>query len=495
MPVGHVASLEPDACLRFAEDWASQVTSRYGPPMLPRAGALHTGAQQGAQPSRPPREHGRKGQGDGVLRGLLPRVLRPNRLRDDAAPAPEPASAPAPWVRRTIAGPADAVLASMVTAVMGLGVVMVYSASAIEATGRNNPDPTFFLRRQAGFALFSLFMMWLVSRIDFQWVRRSATILLLAAAGLMAATVVGLGHRAGNAYRWIRVGSLQIQPAEFAKVAIVFWLAYALAKKREKMTTFFVGILPHVLVVGVFVGLCLLQPDFGSSAVISIIAVVLLFIAGARLRHLLVLGALGGVAGYWLAQSRQYRLHRLLAWADMEANRNGIAYQPYQSVLSFGSGGASGQGLGKGLQVLYLPEAHTDFISAILGEELGFVGVLGLCAAYAIIVARGVRIALRARDDFASFSAFGISILFGFQVVTNLGVAMALLPTKGLTLPFMSYGGSSLLVNALAVGVLLSISRTWREVPKAESLRGREPLALAPSAATTIALSNDGGKW
>ncbi len=175
----------------------------------------------------------------------------------------------------------------------------------------------------------------------------------------------------------------------------------------------------------------------------------------------------------------------------MEANRNDLAYQPFQSVMSFGSGGAHGLGIGRGLQVLYLPEAHTDFISAIIGEEFGFIGILALCAVYLVIVARGVKIAWNAPDDYGSFLAFGIATLFGVQALTNLCVAMAILPTKGLTLPFLSYGGSSLVVNAAAVGILLNISRPRlpRELP------GKNKQTKLPSASAVVATSAEEGAW
>jgi cell division protein FtsW len=160
-----------------------------------------------------------------------------------------------------------------------------------------------------------------------------------------------------------------------------------------------------------------------------------------------------------LIMSKAYRMARLLAFLDMDNHRQDVAYQPFQSVMSFGSGGLTGLGLGQGLQVLYLPEAHTDFVAAIVGEELGFVGVLGLVAAYLVLVSRGIRAALRAEDDYGGYIAFGVAVMFGIQVLVNLAVAMAILPTKGLTLPFLSYGGSSLLVNAAAAGLVLSVSR------------------------------------
>jgi cell division protein FtsW len=168
---------------------------------------------------------------------------------------------------------------------------------------------------------------------------------------------------------------------------------------------------------------------------------------------------LGAGAGAALIRFREYRYERYLAWLHMDQHRQDLAYQPFQSVMSFGSGGPWGLGLGRGLQTLYLPEAHTDFVAAIVGEELGFLGVAALCGVYLLLVARGVRAALRAPDDFGAFLAFGLSTMFGVQALVNLAVALAILPTKGLTLPFVSFGGSSLIVNAVAAGILLHLSR------------------------------------
>ena len=177
----------------------------------------------------------------------------------------------------------------------------------------------------------------------------------------------------------------------------------------------------------------------------------------------------------------------------MEAHRDGLAYQPFQSVMSFGSGGTWGQGLGRGLQVLYLPEAHTDFVSAIIGEERGFLGIACLAAAYLVVVARGVMVALNAADDYGSFLAFWISTLFGVQALTNLAVSMAILPTKGLTLPFISYGGSSLLVNAMAIGVLLGISRPRRRIaPPPEKQKAPPGPAQPLPSASAVVLTNAG---
>lgn len=369
----------------------------------------------------------------------------------------------APRVRRFFApavshGAVDPVLAAVVIALIGFGVVMVYSASAVEATIQLK-DPQFYLKRQGAYAIVSLLGMWMVSRFDYRRLRRLTYPILLVVTVLLLACVLGFGHAGGGAKRWLALGPVHVQPAEMAKLGLVLWLSYSLSKKADKIRTFLIGFVPHLLMAGFLMFLCLKQPDFGSAVVLLFLTFTMLFVAGAKLGYLLggsILGALGGMG---LILSRSYRMARYLAWLDMDKHRQDVAYQPFQSVMSFGSGGAVGLGLGRGLQVLYLPEAHTDFIAAIVGEELGFLGVLGLCSLYLVIVSRGVRVALRAHDDYGSYIAFGISTMFGVQALVNLAVAMAILPTKGLTLPFVSYGGSSLLVNAAAAGILLNISR------------------------------------
>jgi cell division protein FtsW len=396
----------------------------------------------------------------------------------------------AAFLRSSPAGPVDSVLAAVVIALIGFGVVMVYSASAIEATVRYH-DAQFFLKRQATYALASIVTMWIVSRLDYRKLKPFTYPILLAVTAMLVLVVVGFGHRAGNAYRWFALGPIHVQPAEVAKLGIVIWLAYSLSKKAEKIKSFSVGFVPHLLVVGVFAVLCLKQPDFGSAVVLLFLTFTLLFVAGARVPYIGAFAMLMAMGAVVLVRFSDYRFKRYLAWMDMENNRNDLAYQPFQSVMSFGSGGISGLGLGRGYQVLYLPEAHTDFISAIIGEELGFIGVLIVCAAYLLIVSRGVKIALEAADDYASFLAFGIATMFGVQALTNLAVAMAILPTKGLTLPFLSFGGSSLLVNAAAAGILLSISRPRRSHDaRVTSPRGDGP---ATSASALIAAGADGG--
>jgi cell division protein FtsW len=356
-------------------------------------------------------------------------------------------------------GSVDVVLAAAAIALLGFGVVMVYTASVVEATTTFR-DPQYFLMRQAIYACAGLCLMFVASRIDYHRLRPLTYPILAVVTFLMILSVTGFGHTGGGAARWLALGPIHVQPSEAAKLALILWLAYSLEKKRERMKSFSIGMLPHFLMAGFLMVLCLKQPDFGGAVVLLFLTFALLFVAGARLGYLLGAGMLGAMFAVWAVRFTNYRWERMLAWFNMSEHRQDLAYQPFQSVMSFGSGSVFGLGLGKGLQVLYLPEAHTDFISAIIGEELGFAGILLLCGIYLLIVARGVRTALAAEDEYGSYIAFGISVLFGAQALVNLSVAMAMLPTKGLTLPFVSYGGSSLLVSSTAMGVLLAVSRS-----------------------------------
>ena len=358
-----------------------------------------------------------------------------------------------------VIGPADAVLYGTIIALIAFGVVMVYSASAVFAAQRYD-NGYFFLIRQGIFALVALPLIVAIARIDYHRYRPFTYPLLVGVVGLMAFVALGFGHSAGGAARWIAIGPIHVQPAEVAKVSIIFYLAYSLSKKREKIKTFSVGFLPHVLVAGFVMVLCLKQPDFGSAVMIGLLTFVLLFTAGAKLGYILGAGLLTAPIVYALIASSPYRVRRFEAFLDPFGTRQGAGYQVAESLLSYGSGGFWGVGIGDSLQKLfYLPEAHTDFISAIVAEELGFVGLVLLIGAFALVFVRGVRVAFGAADEYGTYLAMGITMFLGMQAFTNLAVAMGMLPTKGLVLPFISYGGSSLLVNSAAVGVLLNISR------------------------------------
>jgi cell division protein FtsW len=392
------------------------------------------------------------------------------------------------WLRGpespTPSGPVDVVMAAVAIALLGFGIVMVYSASTVEATVSKATlyDTEYFLKRQAVYGLFALLLMGGLACFDYHRFKRLTYPILAVVTAMLLMCVLGLGHRGGGATRWLQLGPVNIQPSEAAKLGLILWLAYSLAKKREKVKSFSVGMLPHLIMAGGLMLLCLRQPDFGGAVVLLFLTFTLLFVAGARLGYLLGVAIVGVLAAIWLVSSSAYRSDRIVAFLSMNEHRHDLAYQPYQSVMSFGSGGWFGLGLGNGLQTLYLPEAHNDFISAIIGEELGFIGILVLIGAYLTIVVLGVRAALAAADDYGAYIAFGISSLFGIQALINLSVAMSMLPTKGLTLPFISYGGSSLLVNASAMGILLNVSRrrepTFGTAQRAQAGKASEVSAL-----------------
>ncbi|APS00855.1 cell division protein FtsW [Pajaroellobacter abortibovis] len=353
----------------------------------------------------------------------------------------------------------DAALAAALIALIGCGIVITYSASVVEATVRFH-DPQYFLKRHVIYALVGIALIFGVSRFDYHWLYKWTYPMLVGDVGLLILCIIGFGRTAGRgSARWLNVGPIHIQPTEISKLVLVLWLAYSLAKKAERVRSFSIGFLPHLIVAGFLIALCMKQPDFGSSVVLLLLTFTLLFVAGAKVGYLLGASLLGACLGVLAIRLKDYRYERYLAWINMLEHKRDLAYQPFQSVMSFGSGGFWGLGLGRGFQTLYLPEAHTDFVAAILGEELGFLGILILCMTYTLVVVRGVRIALLAPDDYGSYLAFGIATMFGVQALVNLAVALALLPTKGLALPFISFGGSSLLVNSSGAGILLNISR------------------------------------
>ncbi len=370
--------------------------------------------------------------------------------RGSEAPRPAPASAPL--------GAVDPVLVGLVMALMAFGVVMVFSASAVFAS-QTYHDGHRFLLRQAMFAVVGVVTMIAVSRVDYHKLRPLTYPAVAATVALFIATMA-VGRTAGGATRWIRIGPVDIQAAEVAKLTIVLFLAYSLSKKADQMRTFKIGVLPHLIVMSLFALFCILQPDLGSAVMIGLVTFFMLFLAGARLGPILgtILG-LALAAGLAIALS-PWRRARIEAFLDPFAHREGSGYQIVESMLAFGSGGLSGVGIGDSLQKLFfLPEAHTDFISAIIGEELGFVGITVVIGVFAIVIVRGLRAAWSAPDEYGTYLAAGATLLLGLSAYTNLAVAMGLLPTKGLVLPFLSYGGSALVVDAAAIGVVLNVSR------------------------------------
>lgn len=344
-------------------------------------------------------------------------------------------------------------------ALAGIGMVMVYSASAVLAGDRYG-DSYYFLKRELVFMTVGFCVLATMLQFSYgHWRRLVYPLLGLAVVLIGLAYVPGLRSVASGAARWVKFGPIRFQPSELAKLAMVIFLAYSLEKKAGRMKSFAVGLLPHVAIGGACIVLVLGQRDFGSAFILGMILMTMLFISGARMTYLVSMGIAALPILYVAVASVDYRRRRILAFLNPWSDRYGSGFQIIQSLISFQEGGLFGRGLGEGHQKLfYLPEAHTDFIASVLGEELGLLGLVLLMALYAILCVRGFMTAWRAPDLFGRHLAFGITLLIGWQALGNFCVVMGLLPTKGMVLPFVSYGGSSLLVSMWAVGILLNVS-------------------------------------
>jgi cell division protein FtsW len=349
----------------------------------------------------------------------------------------------------------------IITIVLALvGLVMVFSASAVVAGNRFH-DPGYFLKRQLAWLAFGFLLLHLASHVDYVWWKRlSIPLLGLTVVLLVMVLIPSLGVSAKGARRWLRLGPISVQPAEIAKLVAVMYLAAYLAKKEDRLTGFLSGLAPALLVIGVLGGLVLLEPDLGTVVVMGLVAIGLLFLGGARLSHLLSLGLCAVPAVLVLVLSSSYRRQRLMTFLAPWKDASDAGFQITQSFLAFGSGGLFGVGLGEGKQKLFfLPEAHTDFVLALVGEELGLVGTGVIILLFALFAIRGFQVAARARMSFGRYLGMGITLLIGVQALINACVVTGLVPTKGLTLPFVSYGGSSLVTCMFGVGILLNISR------------------------------------
>ena len=341
-----------------------------------------------------------------------------------------------------------------------IGLIMVFSASGPMAETRYG-DSMFFLKRQAVWITLGLLVLHWVSRQDYgMWKSLMPFMLGMTFVILVLVLMPAVGSEVNGARRWFRFLWFSFQPGELAKLTVVLYLASFLVRRKEDITNFTKGILAPAIVVGLLALLALLEPDMGTAVVMVSILLGLLFLGGARLSHLsgLVLSLLPLV--YVLIMQSGYRRRRLMSFLDPWEDPTNVGFQLTQSFVALGNGGLAGVGLGGGRQKLFfLPEAHADFVLALVGEELGFLGTGLLMALFMILLVKGFRIAGRAPDAFGRHLASGVTLLIGIQVLINAGVVSGLLPTKGLTLPLVSYGGSSLLVSLIAIGILLSISR------------------------------------
>lgn len=354
----------------------------------------------------------------------------------------------------------DVWLLAAVAGLLGLGIVMVLNVSYFQAAQRYG-DSYLFFRKHLVSVGGGIMVMLLVSRIRLELLERWAAIMLpLCIVALLLVLTPGIGVERGGARRWIALGGFSLQPSEFVKLGVVLFLARWISQHRERMGNFFNGIVPALACVGVCCALIMGQPDFGTTVILGTLSLLMLYVGGARPLHIGGLVGLGVIGMVAAVQVAPYRMRRLLAFMDPFEHAQDSAFQLVQSLIAVGSGGVAGVGLGQSKQKMaFLPEAHTDFIFALVGEELGLIGALVVLALFAVVAVRGFRVAARHPDSFASLLAFGLTAVLILSAVVNIGVVVGLLPTKGLPLPFLSYGGSAIMVTMIEVGLLASLSR------------------------------------
>ncbi len=358
----------------------------------------------------------------------------------------------------------DRLFLALVVAMVLFGLLMVYSASFIYAQERTG-NGFYFINKQIVYSLLGFLALFAACKIDYRkWSEWNYAILAFSTVLLVLVMVPGLGARAGGAQRWIKLAGIQFQPGEFAKFALILFVSSQLAKKQERLDTLAAGVLSNLLLPMPLFILLLVQPDFGSVALLFGVLFFLMYIAGVPKKYLLSMFILVSVIGIYLALGTPYRRQRLQSFFNPWLDPSGKGFQILQSFVGFHNGHIFGVGLGNGKEKLfYLPEAHNDFLFAVIGEELGFLGIAGVVFTFIYFIYKGIRIGWdaykKSGDHFALYLAMGITLMLGLQGFVNMSVALGLLPTKGLTLPFMSYGGSALLMDLFAVGVLLSISR------------------------------------
>src|ERR1041384_3109408 len=359
----------------------------------------------------------------------------------------------------------DRVLFTATFLLVCVSIVMVYSASALVALQKFD-QPNLFLTKQALWTAMGLAVLAVAMRVDYRTYRNDTFIWSGLAFVTLTLIAVLFSAPVNGTRRWFGIGGLGIQPSELAKMAAVFFTALTLERRMHRIDDLKYSLLPILIVAGGLFGLIMLQPDFGTAMTLLLIVGVMVFAAGLNYRYLLGAALAMAPAIYVVLMSADYRRRRLLAFWDPWADPQGDGFQIIQSLLAVGSGGVFGRGLMSGVQKLYyLPEPHTDFIYAVIGEELGLVGATAILLCFCVIAWRGLRISARAEDTFGSFVALGLTTMVAAQAFVNIRVVLGVMPTKGIPLPLVSFGGSSLLINLLGMGVLLNISQ--HESPEA----------------------------
>jgi cell division protein FtsW len=353
----------------------------------------------------------------------------------------------------------DWILFFVTLLLVGFGVAMVFSSSAIVAKEKFG-DPNYFSFKQLIFAALGLAVMFVVMKIDYHTYRHPA--IVFSGLGIVVAllVVVFFLAAAANTHRWIQLGGFSVQPSELAKLALIFFLAYFLEKRKGRVNDLAFTLVPIAIIVALLAGLIVLQPDLGTAVSLLVISAVLLFVAGLDLRWIAASIIFAVPTFYLLVFRVKYRRERILAFLNPWEEPLGRGFQIIQSLLSVASGGIAGLGFMEGKQKLfYLPEAHTDFIFAVIGEEMGLIGTCAILTLFMVFLWRGLRTSLRAPDPFGFYLGLGITMMVCIQAFINMSVVLGLLPTKGIPLPFLSYGGSSFVVMLAAVGILLNVSQ------------------------------------
>ena len=377
-------------------------------------------------------------------------------------------------------------LTMLALTLLAFGVVMVYSSSSIRMELKTS-DATVYLRRQLLWVTLAGIVFILARATEAAQLRRLAPLLFWGTVALLVLVLIpGVSRDIKGARRWLSFGGMNFQPSELAKLAMIVQLAMLLELRRDRLGDFRQGFLKIIVPIALLAGLVIVEPDFGSALLLSAVGGAMLLVAGARLRHLLLLAGPGAVALVMLVLYKGAHVRqRLEAFFDPSADPNGVSYQVRQAIIALGSGGLWGQGLGASKQKrLFLPDVHTDFIFALVGEELGFVGAVVMILLYAALLGLGFYAALKARDRFSSYVAFGIVLCFGLQTCINIAVATGSVPPKGIALPLVSFGGSSLILCAASLGLLVNIANSGRVATEI-------PVSAAPSRGEVVRHGRD----
>ena len=375
---------------------------------------------------------------------------------------------------------ASTTLVFVVSALLALGLVMLYSATMFHRSGG-------FWSGQLLWCCIGVVVCLGAAMSDYQLLKKvSVPVLVLALLLLVAVMVPGIGLERNGARRWLQLPGTTFQPSEFAKLAVIIALAHYCERKGRKMGTFRYGLLIPGMVLALFLGLIFIEPDWGATALLATVCGLMLFLAGTKLRFMVPPVIVLGAAGGFLLSQNTVRLNRIMSWLDPEGTKQGVGYQAWQSLIALGSGGTTGLGLGNGRQKLgFVPEHQTDFIFSVIGEELGLVATMGVVVAFVLFVVCGAYIAMRSRDFFGFLLASGMTLLIGLQAFINIGVVTSTLPNKGLPLPFISRGGTNLVVMLFCVGVLLSVARFASREGQVKTAGANDPGGYSPFRAKT----------